>query len=255
MVERPSTGTSHSIDPSRPSEATEASVRSASTLTELPALDAAANSTTTAESNNVSASRQRRRSRHKNSEGLLHRITKYDAVGDLPGFAFVDELVAYYPQARFILTDRNVDSWARAMRASCFVEVGSWAWFLRGCWDGQYVRPLRRLLLLWIRKFCRFDFGDGLREAYFDHVQHCLKVVPKEKLLILRFGEQSDWHDLCEFLGKDVPETPYPVVDDELVLLDQRQQWDPHWRMALGKLCAFALGAALTASLCWCIIE
>ncbi|KAF2167773.1 hypothetical protein M409DRAFT_65892 [Zasmidium cellare ATCC 36951] len=181
---------------------------------------------------------------------------KYDAVGGLPGFAFVDELVAYYPQAQFIMTDRNVDSWARAMRATCLVEVGSWSWYFRSWYDSQHASPLRRLIQAWIHQLCRSDFGDELREAYIDHVQHCLKIIPKEKLLIMRFGQESDWHDLCDFLGKTVPDMPYPVVDDELeVLQTQGQTWLPQSRLAFGKAVAFALGAVLTAASCWLLIE
>lgn len=181
---------------------------------------------------------------------------KYDAVGDLPGFAFVDELVTYYPQAQFILTDRNVDAWARAMKATGFVEVKSWSWFLRSCYGFQYARPLRRLIRIWLESFCQFEFGGGLRKAYIDYVQHCLKVVPKERLLILRYGEHSDWHDLCEFLGKKLPDTRYPVVKDEPTVLHGQSQMNvPRVGITLGKVCAFSLGAILAAASCWLLID
>lgn len=177
---------------------------------------------------------------------------KYDAVGDLPGYAFVNELVAYYPQTQFILTDRNPDAWGRAMRATTLAQVMSWPLFFQSLYDGQRARPWRRLMRAWIRGFCRFDFRDGLREAYIDHVQHVLKVVPKERLLIKRFEEQSEWHDLCEFLGKDVPHEEYPVVSESTQYADIEDfLCSPNCRFFFGKLYAFVLGAALTAASCW----
>ncbi|ENH75031.1 hypothetical protein FOC1_g10010415 [Fusarium oxysporum f. sp. cubense race 1] len=37
----------------------------------------------------------------------------YDAVADLPAICFVEELVAAYPEAKVIVTQRDVDSWLR----------------------------------------------------------------------------------------------------------------------------------------------
>lgn len=180
---------------------------------------------------------------------------KYDAVGDLPGFAFVNELVSYYPQAQFILTDRNVDAWARAMRATTFAHAMSWPLFFQSLYDGQHARPLRRLMRTWLRMFCRLDFGNGAREAYIDHVQHCLKVVPKERLLILRFEEDSEWHDLCEFLGKEMPDTQYPVVGESARVVNaELHLWSPTSRVVFGKLYAFAVGVVLAAGSWWLVM-
>lgn len=92
------------------------------------------------------------------------------------------------------------------------------------------------------------DFGDGAREAYIDHVQHVLKVVPKERLLILRFGEQSDWHDLCDFLGKKPPDEPYPVVDESASDVDAAVlSWMLASRVVIGRIYAFTLGSIMAA--------
>ena len=133
-------------------------------------------------------------------------LGKYSAVADLPGFAFVDELVVMYPEAKFILTDRNSHAWLSSMQASIFAHMDSWPLFFQSLYDFEHARPLRRLMRKWAELFCAMDFHDGARRSYITHVQHCLKVVPKERLLVMRLEEQLDWEDLCAFLEVPIPE-------------------------------------------------
>ena len=37
-------------------------------------------------------------------------------------------------------------------------------------------------------------------------------MVPKERLLEYRLGD--DWEPLCRFLGKEVPEKPFPRINE-----------------------------------------
>jgi hypothetical protein len=51
-----------------------------------------------------------------------------------------------------------------------------------------------------------------LREGYFKHCEHVRSLVSEENLLEHRPGD--GWAPLCQFLGKPVPETPYPRVNE-----------------------------------------
>ena len=48
--------------------------------------------------------------------------------------------------------------------------------------------------------------------VYHEHYTAIRAKVPRERLLEFRLGE--GWKPLCEFLGKDVPETEFPRIND-----------------------------------------
>ena len=50
------------------------------------------------------------------------------------------------------------------------------------------------------------------RDVYKAHYELVRRVTPRERLLEYKMG--SGWAPLCEFLGKEVPDTPFPRVND-----------------------------------------
>ncbi len=46
------------------------------------------------------------------------------------------------------------------------------------------------------------------RGFYLEYNEHVKKTMPKEKLLVFRLGK--GWGPLCESLGKEVPDVPFP---------------------------------------------
>jgi hypothetical protein len=56
-----------------------------------------------------------------------------------------------------------------------------------------------------------------IRQAYVDHYAHVRAVVPKDNLL--EFRSEDGWEPLCKFLGKQVPEGPYPHINDAKALV------------------------------------
>jgi len=59
---------------------------------------------------------------------------------------------------------------------------------------------------------------DNLRPKYREHYQSIRDVVPRDRLLEYRLG--SGWEPLCEFLGKEVPDVPFPRVNESDALQD-----------------------------------
>ena len=51
-----------------------------------------------------------------------------------------------------------------------------------------------------------------LKQGFIDHNEKIRKLVPREKLL--EFRVQEGWEPLCKFLGKDVPDVPYPRLNE-----------------------------------------
>jgi hypothetical protein len=52
----------------------------------------------------------------------------------------------------------------------------------------------------------------ALRRGFLDHYNHVRSIVPKENLL--EFRPQEGWEPLCAFLGKEVPDEPFPHIND-----------------------------------------
>jgi hypothetical protein len=54
------------------------------------------------------------------------------------------------------------------------------------------------------------------RRVYEDHYKEIRRVAPKGGLLEYKLG--SGWEPLCRFLGKDVPDVPFPRVNESAML-------------------------------------
>ncbi|CAK3823752.1 Hypothetical predicted protein [Lecanosticta acicola] len=180
---------------------------------------------------------------------------KYDALIDLPAYAFVPELLKHYPQTlKFILTDRHVDVWHAEMQKSVFAHLDCRSLLLQSFYDSHHARPLRRLMRKWAHMFCGLDFGGGARRAYVEHVRYCLKAVPKERLLILKFEEDGEdwWEDLCTFLGHEVPREVFPRVDtvEAFDQVEEISRGNPE--LAAMQIILAAIVVAAVAAVWWC---
>ena len=58
----------------------------------------------------------------------------------------------------------------------------------------------------------RFDDKDFAIQTFNEWTEEVKRSVPAEKLLV--FEAKEGWEPLCNFLGKPIPETPYPRVND-----------------------------------------
>src|SRR2546421_5631485 len=56
------------------------------------------------------------------------------------------------------------------------------------------------------------EMRRNARDVYKAHYELVRRVTPRERLLEYKMG--SGWAPLCEFLGKEVPDTPFPRVND-----------------------------------------
>jgi hypothetical protein len=146
----------------------------------------------------------------------------YRATMDWPTIYFWEQLVAAYPDARILLTDRDPQRWWES-----HVEM-----FQRGAEFGEKLTDEQRQ---WAEEsgFARMQTALGtMATAAFDgrvfDKAHCLRTfeqhyervrrtVPAERLLVYRV--QEGWEPLCRFLSVDVPDEPFPRVNvgDNLV--------------------------------------
>lgn len=150
----------------------------------------------------------------------------FQATADVPGIFFVDALMEAYPDAKVILTKRDVEKWIVSMQNTAQKVVTQWpTWWLLQWFDPDIVGPWYRAATLCMPLFGRTE--QELRQNFIDHYAHVRRVVPKEQLL--EFDVAKGWEPLCEFLGCEVPAgKPYPRINDTVGFVEfHRQMW---WR-------------------------
>jgi hypothetical protein len=70
-----------------------------------------------------------------------------------------------------------------------------------------------------------------MREGYERHYDMIRRMVPKEQLLDINLKELS-WEPLCEFLGKKVPDRPFPRANESKIYKGAFGQL--HWMAFMG---------------------
>lgn len=76
------------------------------------------------------------------------------------------------------------------------------AWVIRS--TGRWSRPV--FVLVWNGYFRHFPTNG--KEVFHEHYATVRRLVPKERLLEYQVAE--GWGPLCEFLGCEVPQQPFP---------------------------------------------
>lgn len=133
------------------------------------------------------------------------------AVCDWPAVAFAEELVETYPEAKIILTTRDIDSWHASVMKTVNWRANDPE--LRALAKVDWAAGLYHPML---RKFWDYffygDFETYGKQRYEEHCQKIRELVPPENLL--EFQVQSGWRPLCKFLGQPIPEQPFPRSND-----------------------------------------
>lgn len=134
------------------------------------------------------------------------------AVCDWPAVAFAKELIEAYPEAKVVLTNRDVDSWhSSTMRTVYWRATDPELRFLsRFSWAASMYYPM---LKKFFDTFFEGDFPNRGKEVFNRHYQQVRELVPKERLLEYKITD--GWGPLCEFLGEKPPYgQAFPNVND-----------------------------------------
>ena len=133
------------------------------------------------------------------------------AVCDWPAVAFAPELIEAYPEAKVILTTRDVDSWyASVMKTVDWrANDGELQSLSHVDWAAALYYPM-------LRKFwdCFFygDFRTYGKQRFQEHYTELREILPPKNFLEYRIS--SGWQPLCDFLGQSIPSTPFPQSND-----------------------------------------
>ncbi|KAI0473578.1 TLD-domain-containing protein [Xylariaceae sp. FL0804] len=144
-------------------------------------------------------------------------LANYDTVVEVPQF-FLDEFVEYYPDAKFILTERNIDKWLTSMDNSAVPLFEACRKF-----PLSMVRKMDDYLDAFCKLHCTFEdivyHGHGARSesgresAARDTLEGNAKaktIAPPDRFVACKLEDGFGWEQICPLLGHDIPEQPYP---------------------------------------------
>ncbi|GAA5813073.1 hypothetical protein MFLAVUS_006540 [Mucor flavus] len=141
--------------------------------------------------------------RHRDEADWDKLYENYSAAVDWPTCTFYKDLMVKYPNAKVLLTTRTPESWYKSVintiASPTLIEKTTPK--LRKmidtvCIDGLFNDPVR------------LADKEKVEALFTDHINEVKAYVPADRLLVLELGE--GWERLCKFLGKEVPDTPYP---------------------------------------------
>ncbi|KKA28573.1 hypothetical protein TD95_002916 [Thielaviopsis punctulata] len=144
------------------------------------------------------------------------------AVCDWPAVAFAKELIEAYPEAKVVMTTRDVDSWHASTMRTVYWRVTDpeLRWLSYFNWAaGMYYPMLKKFF----DTFFRGDFPNQGKEVFLQHYEEVRQLVPPERLL--EFSVSEGWEPLCKFLGDEIPKNePFPRVNDNHDFVDRSRR-------------------------------
>ncbi|KAH7125811.1 P-loop containing nucleoside triphosphate hydrolase protein [Dactylonectria macrodidyma] len=140
---------------------------------------------------------------------------EYDAVSDIASH-YAESLIPAYPDAKVILVERDIETWYKSVvpvvQASESPRYRAFVTKLSN-FTGYASGPVCfRMQQGWPRSDSSNDVLKYLKPAYARHNKYVRGAVPSEQLL--EFKLSDGWEPLCRFLGKEVPNVPFPHVND-----------------------------------------
>ncbi|MEV7009249.1 sulfotransferase family protein [Streptosporangium sp. NPDC051022] len=160
-------------------------------------------------------------------------LTGFRSAVDWPAAAFWRQLLETYPEAKVVLTVRDPRSWYASAHRTIYRYTalqpglgGALTWL-----EDRLSVSIRRR-----REICRRLIWDGVFDGRFQDPRYAMEIfqrhneevrawVPGHRLLV--FEVSQGWRPLCDFLGADVPDEPFPHLNDaaEFRRLAALRQW------------------------------
>ncbi|MBA3424122.1 MAG: sulfotransferase family protein [Rubrobacter sp.] len=151
-------------------------------------------------------------------EGVLG---DYEAAVDWPACTFYEELLERNPDAKVILSVRDPERWYESVRNTMYelsvVIPRSPVYRIGYTLFTLLVLHSPRMSLadeiIWQGTFDgRFEDKEYAIGVFERHTQRVRQRVPRDRLLV--FEAKEGWGSLCEFLGVEEPDEPFPHTND-----------------------------------------
>jgi hypothetical protein len=180
-------------------------------------------------------------------------FANYSAAVDNPAACVWRELMESYPDAKVLLTlhPGGPEAWYDSVMDTIYFTERLWQWKVL-----EAVVPFAKKFGPMARKLIWQRFHKGTMEnrtaavaEYKRHIEEVKSAVPAENLLVFQVSE--GWEPLCSFLGLEIPDQPYPRVNDKESM---KKEIKGMVRGAYGILAIGALASAGVITLFWSML-
>ena len=165
-------------------------------------------------------------------------LGKWSACLDQPVIVFAEELIEAYPEAKIILVERVIERWYKSFSETVIAGSASPAIPYAALLSPEFLRQyaiqtdlMARHVFnvthphgtqaFWANKPFFDQWRENARPTYRAHYENVKRLAPKEKLLM--FDLEQGWEPLCKFLGKPVPDVPFPRVNETKAVQEKVQ--------------------------------
>lgn len=159
------------------------------------------------------------------------------------------ELIESYPEAKVIVSERDPEKWYTSVSATVGERVITWRQIVLAYVDpfflGKWVPFIGTLFQGLFGSGGVADKETALR-TYKQLHQEVRDMVPKENLLEFKLGD--GWEPLCQFLNKDVPNEPFPFINESHEFLERIKLMEQQAMRRAAKNIIPVLGAVALAS-------
>ena len=183
------------------------------------------------------------------SEFFDQILGEFDAVTDIPCACFAPELMAAYPKAKIILTQRSTSSWQASMLKTIHALQSSPTNRFFVYLSSIHIKKLSHLMDLIITHYFHNSIPLYGAQCYEDHNETVKKVARAAGREVLQFQLGDGWESLCTFLQKDIPPTNFPHVNE-------RENWRKSFGLGwtLRKVFIFGLVPIIALSGLWALL-
>lgn len=147
-------------------------------------------------------------------------LSGYRSTTDWPSCAFYDQLMQAYPDAKVILSVRDPEKWYESVSHTIYrvSQISQSRVIPLIALMNPLVRSRMRVArminaLVWQRTFHgKFADKQYAIDLFNQHNEEVKQRVPADKLLV--FDVKQGWEPLCAFLGVEVPNKPFPRLNE-----------------------------------------
>lgn len=136
----------------------------------------------------------------------------YCSIVDAPGCYFFRELLAHSPDAKVILGVRPAAEWYASVHSTIYQAMTNPVALQNAFPQTRQALALGRELVLERFHAGRFEDEADACARFEAHNDAVRREVPADRLLVYQITD--GWQPLCEFLGAEVPDTPFPRTND-----------------------------------------
>ncbi|KAF2970824.1 hypothetical protein GQX73_g2811 [Xylaria multiplex] len=143
----------------------------------------------------------------------------YDVIIEMPFFMLRSTLKAY-PDAKFVLTERDPEKWAKSYLNTIAVAANRFNQFPMSTF--KYFDGFTLSMDAFGKRmmgYCTNGFGasengrQALIENYKAYIADVKRLVPPEQLTVFNLEDGLGWNELCPVMGVPIPDTPWPSLN------------------------------------------